>query len=200
MSETIQSILVFWFGNSSSTLTICAEKEPMWWSKNPDIDREITDRFETITLAIADGRLSEWQASPPGLLASIIALDQFPRNMYRGTAKSFAFDSMALGFANTMIENKWDQELHRAYRGFAYMPFEHSEDLHDQYRCVSLFRKLSELAPEEEREKFGAWVQFAIRHMEIIERFGRFPHRNQILERQSTVEEDEFLQQPNSSF
>ncbi|MCY3767778.1 MAG: DUF924 domain-containing protein [Gammaproteobacteria bacterium] len=200
MSETIESILVFWFGNSSNTLEICSEKEPMWWSKNPEIDREITGRFETVTLAIAAGRLGEWQASPPGLLASIIALDQFPRNMYRGTAKSFAFDSMALGFANTMIGNGWDKELHRAYRGFSYMPFEHSEDIRDQRQCVSLFRQLHGLAPEEEKDKFGAWVQFAIRHMEIIERFGRFPHRNPILERPSTGEEDEFLRQPNSSF
>jgi len=196
----IAEILYFWFGEGRTTLEVCAEKNPLWWSKNQEVDAEIRERFADVTEDVNNGVLDHWQQDAEGILASIIALDQFPRNMFRGTAKSFAFDTLAREFAQKALEQGMDAQLIPVRRVFLYMPFEHSEDINDQDLCVNLFRQLLDQATTEERQQFADWLDFAERHREIIRRFGRFPHRNEILERPSTAEEREFLTRPGSSF
>ncbi len=200
MVETIDSILTFWFGHGVTAKEISDERQAVWFGKNDDVDLEIRTRFESVTRAVFDGRLDHWRETPRGMLASIICCDQFPRNMYRGRAESFAFDAAALAMAEEMVAAGTHLELQPIQRVFAYLPFEHSEDLAMQDKSMELFGALAEQADPEDREMFGINLDFARRHLEIIERFGRFPHRNAILGRESTDEETEFLTQPGSSF
>ena len=198
--ETIDSILTFWFGHGVTAGEINSDRAAVWWGKNDDVDREIRTRFEPVTRAVFEGRLDRWRESPRGMLASIICCDQFPRNMYRGRAESFAFDAAALAMAERMVDTGTHRELQPIQRVFAYLPFEHSEDLAMQDKSMELYGALVEQADPGEREVFETGLDFARRHREIIERFGRFPHRNGILGRESTEEEAEFLTQPGSSF
>ena len=140
------------------------------------------------------------RTSPSGLLASIICLDQFPRNMYRETPQSFAYDSAALDLAKRLRQLNWDQQLPAVYRVFAYMPYEHSEELAMQDIMVHLLDDLRKQVASSEREVFDGFYQFGIQHQKVIQRFGRFPHRNAILGRESSDEEKVFLSQPGSSF
>jgi len=135
------------------------------------------------------GELERWGSTPLAALALIVVLDQFPRNMFRGTARAFSTDSQALAAARGALERGLDQVLSPAERTFVYMPFEHAEDLAAQRRALALFEALD---PND--------MEYARRHHEIIARFGRFPHRNAVLGRESTPEEIEFLKQPGSSF
>lgn len=137
------------------------------------------------------GRLDAWAESIDGALALVIALDQFPRNMFRGTPRAFAADAKAREIADQAISRGFDRVLLPPKRGFLYLPFEHSEKLEDQKRCVALFEAAGDDADG---------LLWAVKHLRIIERFGRFPHRNRILGRESTPEEIEFLTQPDSSF
>ena len=200
MKETIDSILTFWFGNGTVTTEVVAEKKKLWWGKDEEVDQEITRRFRAVVQEVFEGRLDHWRETPNGLLASIICCDQFSRNMYRGTARAFEFDSVALGMAEQMVATGEDMELSEIQRVFAYLPFEHSEEVAKQTKSIELFTALLEGAKESEREIFSDYLQFARRHFEIIERFGRFPHRNVILGRDSSEAEIAFLEQPGSSF
>jgi uncharacterized protein (DUF924 family) len=137
----------------------------------------------------ARGELERWQATPLASLALTLVLDQFPRNIFRGEARAFSSDSLALAAARSMVALEFDRLLSPVERTFAYLPFEHAEDLAAQRRSLALFQALD---PEH--------IGDARRHYEIIARFGRFPHRNAILGRESTAEEAEFLGQPGSSF
>jgi len=136
----------------------------------------------------------DWQQTPHSGLALIVLLDQFPRNMFRGDPRAFATDPLAREVATHLIQHNLDQQLLPVERSFVYMPFMHSEVLADQQRSVTLFRQLAQERP------YLNSVSYALKHQEIIERFGRFPHRNAVLGRSSTPEEVEFLQQPGSSF
>ncbi|MBX2868522.1 MAG: DUF924 domain-containing protein [Acidiferrobacterales bacterium] len=200
MNETIDSVLRYWFGESQIPVEINAQKKALWWSKNSEVDAEIEDRFSDLVDAVACGELDHWSESASGLLASIICTDQFPRNMYRGQSKSFSYDKIALGFARQAVAMRLDQQLPTIKRLFVYMPFEHSENLIDQEQAVSLMHALMDHAVEDETEMFRGFVRFAERHHEIIAEFGRFPHRNEILGRESTPKELAFLEQPGSSF
>ncbi len=198
--ETTDSILEFWFGGHTSNREINDHKKSLWWSKNDQADQQIKERFESISNAVYRGEKPEMQRSARGLLASIICLDQFPRNMYRGTARSFAFDQVALRLAIEMVDKAWDQTLPPIYRLFAWLPFEHSEDIAMQDKSVMLYDNLRKSVEPDERDMFDEYYRFAYRHFEIIDRFGRYPHRNRILGRESTAEELAFLSQPGSSF
>ncbi len=200
MNETIDSVIRYWFGESQTSAEINAQKKALWWSKNPEVDAEIDERFSDLVDAVASGKLDHWNESASGLLASIICTDQFPRNIYRGQSKSFAYDRFALGLANQAVAMNLDQQLPLIKRLFVYMPFEHSEELSEQERAVSLMQTLVDQAEESEKEIFLGFVRFAEKHHEIIEEFGRFPHRNEILGRESTPEELAFLEKPGSSF
>ncbi len=200
MQETIDSILTFWFGKGTTPAEIAADMGKLWFGKDDDVDREIEDRFKVVSQAVFDGDLDHWRESPKGLLASIICCDQFPRNIYRDTPKAFAYDAVALGMAEQMVATGADQELGPVQRVFAYLPYEHSESIECQDKSMALFAALLESSTTDSRELFENYLDYARRHRDIIVRFGRFPHRNGILGRESTDEEKAFLEQPGSSF
>ena len=173
----------------------------MWWSKDSDVDKEITQRFESVINQVSRGMLADWQNTPKGLLALILSTDQFPRNMYRHSARSFDYDKLAIGFANTLLSNGWEKQLRVIERVFCFLPFEHSENMADQNRSVALYEALvGQGETEKENEIIRGYLAFAEKHRDFIQRFGRFPHRNAILHRESTSEELDFLSQPGSSF
>ena len=190
--STPGEILDFWFGREGEEGY--GEFREAWFIKDSEFDREVRDRFEGAYEEAAAGKLDHWKDEAWSCLALIILLDQFPRNMFRGDPKTYAADDKALEAARHAVEHAYDRELPPYGRLFVYLPFEHSEDLEDQRSSVELFR---ELAAEMRSEDL---LGYAVRHLEIIERFGRFPHRNEILGRATTPEEAEFLRGPNSSF
>ena len=199
--QMIDIVLDYWFGDQSDLGLISDAKAGLWWGKSEQTDDDIRQRFGSLPDEILNGGLQDWQESPRGMMALVICTDQFPRNIFRDTPKAFSFDSVAIGFARTMLERHWHLELRSIERVFLYLPFEHSEDLADQNLAVALFRELLESADGDKEAKImNGFCDFAIKHQVIIERFGRFPHRNAILGRQSTPEEIEFLTQPGSSF
>lgn len=190
--NTPGEILDFWFGREGEEGY--GEFREAWFTKDPEFDREVRDRFEGAYEEAAAGRLEHWKDEARSCLALIILLDQFTRNMFRGEPKTYATDDKALEAARHAVEHAYDRELTPYGRLFVYLPFEHSEDLEDQRFSVELFRGLAaEMGSED-------LLDYAVRHLEIIERFGRFPHRNEILGRATTPEEAEFLRGPDSSF
>lgn len=188
----VNEILNFWFGQTGEAEY--GKSRKVWFVKDSKFDTEVQERFQADYELAATGRLKDWEGSAPGCLALILLLDQFSRNMFRGTPKAFAADPQALSLAKHAIAQGFDQELLPVQRWFVYLPFEHSENLADQHQAVSLFRQISN-----ELDSTDA-LEYAIKHLQVIERFGRFPHRNRILGRVSTPEEEDFLSQPGSSF
>lgn len=198
--QSIESILGHWFGASTDEAGVIRDQSALWWKKNPRVDAEIRQRFEATLAAEMRDELESWGNDPRGQLARILLCDQFPRNMYRDTAKSFAFDVRARDLARVALDRGQDQRLRAVERVFVYLPFEHSEARQDQALSVRLFASLAgEVAPAL-KPSFQYFLDFARKHKAIIDRFGRFPHRNAILGRASTPEEIEFLKHPGSSF
>jgi len=189
-----QDVLDFWFGAPASATDGQSRRE--WFVKDEAFDAQIRARFgETIDQAIAGG-LREWDAEgPQGILARILVLDQFTRNAWRGTPRAFDGDALALAASRQLADSGAHATLPPHQRAFSYMPFEHAEDAFMQERAVVLFTALSV-----QHRGFDDMLDYARRHRDIIARFGRFPHRNEILGRDSTPEELEFLRQPGSSF
>ncbi|MFQ5954810.1 MAG: DUF924 family protein [Kiloniellales bacterium] len=177
----VAEILDFWFA---------LEAEARWFETDAAFDQEIGERFRADYERAAGGGLADWQSSPEGVLALILLLDQFPRNMFRGTARAFATDDAAAEVAERAIADGFDHGLSAAQCRFLYMPFQHSESLARQRRSVELFRRLN--LPKS--------LDYAERHLRVIERFGRFPHRNKTLGRTSTPEEEAFLAGPNAPY
>lgn len=198
--ETADAIHEFWFGTNADDVKAADQKKKLWWSKDTAIDDIIAQRFEKTTLATVDGSLSSWKSTSRGLLAFILLTDQFPRNMYRGTSNAFAYDHIALQLCKQALEQGVDQLLRTIERVFVYLPLEHSESIADQERAVQLFKQLASDVPPSQKSTFDGFHQFAIRHRDIIARFGRFPHRNEMLGRTSTEEEIAFLKTAGSSF
>ncbi len=198
--ETPASVLAFWFGSEISDGTVAQAQSALWWQKNPATDDAIRARFAGWTAQAASGALDAWRATPQGLLALIVLTDQFPRNMYRGTPQSFAFDALALGLCREGLARGADRQLRPIERVFFYLPLEHSEVLADQQQAVQNMGALAAAVPADQRAPFEGFADYARRHQAVIARFGRFPHRNAILGRSSTPQEREFLQQPGSSF
>lgn len=196
----IEDVLEFWFGRGRTAREVVDEKGTLWWSKNDSLDQAITLRFAATSAAVASGELTRWAESPRGLLASIICTDQFPRNMHRDAPQAFSCDPIALDLAKRCVDGGAARRLRPILRVFAYLPFEHSEELDEQVRAVALYRELAASVDQDETELFNHHLDFARRHHDIIERFGRFPHRNRVLGRPSTDEERAFLEQPDSSF
>lgn len=200
MLEKVNEILHFWFGTDKQNYLANAA---MWWKGTPELDIEISERFAKVHHLAATGQLQAWLNQPQSCLAFIILLDQFSRHIYRDTPLAFAQDKLARAAFIRGKEHKLDKELHIVQRQFFYMPLEHSEDLSDQKLCLALMKQLTHEARECEPQYLQAMEQaydYAQRHYDIIQLFGRFPHRNEILERESTQEELVFLNLPNSSF
>jgi len=192
-----KAILDFWFGEATDP--DYGRYRKAWFVKDVAFDEQIRQQFLADTQAAAAGAYDDWKSQQPSVVALVLLLDQFPRNLYRGQPRSFAADSQALVLAQNLVEDRGDRHLIPAHRFFAYLPFEHSEDMQHQNRCVALMEELVGDFPDLDKG-FKSGLDYAIRHREVIERFGRFPHRNQILGRQSTSAELAFLQQPGSSF
>jgi uncharacterized protein (DUF924 family) len=190
-------ILAFWFGELDAAGKADADHSARWWRKDPTFDETIRARFEGEHRAIDAGEREDWLADPRGRVAYVVALDQFSRNMFRGTPAMFASDARALAAAKSGVAAGEDAQLPHAMRYFLYMPYMHSEALEDQEACVELFRRLD---PVKDGAEKGQAERYAEQHRDIVARFGRFPHRNAILGRASTPAEAEFLTQPGSSF
>lgn len=184
------AVLEFWLGPQDQRGRNRAE----WFRKDPAFDESIRGRFLGLVESAAGGELDAWQEQSESCLALLILLDQFPRNLFRGEARAFAADARARSVARHAIAQGFDQQWHPVERIFAYLPLEHSEDLQDQEDCLALMKAL---AVYPETKDFHIWAD---KHRVIIERFGRFPHRNAALGRESTAEEIEFLKQPGSGF
>ena len=163
MEPWVREVLDFWFGL----------RPEQWWKADPDLDADIRERFLELWEEQAQRPVTDLVRSPEAALAAVVLFDQFPRNMFRGHADSFATDHMALAVARSAVDAGYDEQLPERERGILYMPFQHSEDLEDQRRSVALFTALGD----------DCQLDFARKHLEVIERFGRFPHRNKILGR-----------------
>ncbi|MEP6607273.1 MAG: DUF924 family protein [Burkholderiaceae bacterium] len=185
------AVLDFWFGTSDDAHF--GEPRAVWFSKSDATDQQIRRQFGTTVEAALREELHAWTATSRGTLALIVMLDQFTRNIYRETVRAFAGDPAALRLASTMVDRGDDRKLRLVERWFAYMPFQHSEFLVDQHESLRLFRQL-------ELDGLSEPLPWAVKHLEIIDRFGRFPHRNSIMGRVSTDAELEFLQSQGSRF
>ncbi len=189
----IDAILDFWFGRPGDAGY--GGKREIWFEKSDDFDAAIRENFMADYEAAEAGQLDPMQRTARGALALVILLDQFPRNMFRGDPRAFATDAQAREVAGAAIACGFDKALTPVERRFFYLPFEHGENPADQARCAQYMRE--HLPPDAERD---ASIEYARHHRVIIERFGRFPHRNAALGRTSTAEEIAFLDEPNSSF
>ena len=186
-------ILAFWFGRPGEPGF--GQPRSEWFRKDAAFDDQIRSRFLPGVEAALAGELTAWADERQGLLAMLILLDQFPRNLFRGEAKAFAGDPRARSLAESALAKGWDKDLSAVEKLFVYLPFEHSEALADQERSVALFSALA--AGHSGCEGF---LDYAYRHHEVIARFGRFPHRNAALGRLSTPDEAGYLAQPGSGF
>jgi len=189
------AILEYWFGELDSEGLPQRATEQRWFSADHRVDAEIRARFEADLRNASAGRLNVWEADAHGALALVILFDQFPRNMYRGTPRAFLFDEHARAVARRAIERGHEQALQPIERVFLYMPFEHGEDLAVQDESVHRFGQLVEAVPESQRERFREYLGHAEQHREVIARFGRFPHRNEVLGRETTEEEQQYLEE-----
>ncbi|MGR8946957.1 MAG: DUF924 family protein [Gammaproteobacteria bacterium] len=193
MSLSHEEVITFWFGEPDGGDERLLEMSKRWFKKDKTFDDEIRARFGHLPAAADNGELQPWLGTAEGQLAMIICLDQFPRNIYRNSASAFAHDSSALSTAIHAVDNGIHQKLHPLKAVFLYLPFEHSEDLEHQKRCVDGLEELAEKADSFWKDKIKDFRRYAIAHYKIIEKFGRFPHRNEILNRESTADEREFL-------
>ena len=187
------AVLDFWFGRPGEPDHLRPREQ--WFRKDPAFDAQIAQRFGPLLAEALRGGLAHWAAPPRSALAQIVVLDQFTRNAHRGSATMFAGDALALAAARALVDSGAERTLPGVMRQFAYLPFEHAEDRAEQQRAMALFTQL-----EADEPALAGLLEWARKHQEIIERFGRFPHRNALLGRASTPEEAEFLKQPGSAF
>lgn len=193
------AVLEFWFGHADPSAPV-EPRMDLWFGGAAEQDDLIRARFGATHDAASRGRLDAWRETPAGRLAWVIVLDQFSRQLHRGAAAAFANDAAALASATEALERGWDREMGFFQRAFLYLPFEHSEDLAVQVRSVELFRRLRDEAPPQLKSFGETMLDFAEQHHALIQRFGRFPHRNDDLSRTTTVEEFQFLLSPGGGY
>lgn len=189
---TAQSILEFWYGETEVT-ALSFNNRPLWFQKDAEFDQLVKTRFEETVIRAGSGELQDWLEAPASALALVLLLDQFPRNIYRGSGQSFAYDSQALQVAETMVSKGWDRTVAMAGRFFIYLCYVHSEDRNVQGKALELAEKMIELAPADQQDRALSFKESVKKHYVIIEQFGRYPHRNALLGRLSTAEEQAFL-------
>jgi uncharacterized protein (DUF924 family) len=188
----MQDVLAFWFADGPDAF------REAWFTKNPAFDEAIRARFGALVTPAREGALDGWAATPEGALALFLVLDQFPRNLHRGSAEAFASDAHALDLARRcVIGQRMDLVLTPTQRVFLYLPFEHAEEMAAQDQSVALFEGLRD-HPAHARP--DGTIDYAWRHRAVIARFGRFPHRNAVLGRESTPAELTYLAQPGAGF
>ncbi|MCB0325977.1 MAG: DUF924 domain-containing protein [Bdellovibrionales bacterium] len=196
-----ESIHEYWFGPEIlSSPEYFKERGNLWFGKNEDVDQYIREHFAPMLKSYEEISQIELPSDPKQFISTIILLDQMTRNAFRGQEKMYHFDPIVLDFSKRGISKHLDQDLHCLERAFCYLPLEHSEKLEDQTQCVELYATLHEQCPSEYKEYMASMLEYAHKHKVIVERFGRFPHRNEILVRESTKEEILFLQEKGSSF
>ncbi len=198
-----QDVFGFWFfpGYAEELVRVLSQGRRLWWhSKDSEVDGRIAALFTDDLARASRGLYDDWLESARGTLAFLILVDQFPRHIYRNDARAFDFDSLALATCSKGIARGFDKELEPIQRYFFYLPFMHGEAIDVQRRSVVLYDELYRTAPQDLKVGVGLVRDAAHRHHEIIERFGRFPHRNAALSRATTPEEEEFLKEPHSSF
>ncbi len=183
-------VLDFWFGDNPLRVL---DQQDKWFKRDERFDEEIRTQFAGMVADASTGAFDDWAKTARGALALVILLDQFPRNLFRGDARSYEADPHARRIAEIAIEHGLDQQLSAVERAFLYLPFEHSEDVDAQRRSVRLFENLINEALPEEKAYVTQALSFALVHRDIIERFGRFPHRNDVLGRASQRDEIDFL-------
>jgi uncharacterized protein (DUF924 family) len=189
LPDRAAALLDFWFGPPGDPGR--EQHRPIWFRGTPEFDAALREAFLADYEAAAAGRLADWEASAEGALALVLLLDQVPRNIFRAAPRAYATDAVARAAADRALGRGFDRTVPAAWRLFFYMPFHHSEDLADQRRSVALSARL----PQRNPDRRGSLRRYGRSYVEVIERFGRFPHRNVILGRQSTAEEIEFLQE-----
>jgi len=193
MNKEINKILDFWFGEIKDGFTK-ESRGKLWYMGDEKIDNQIKDLFGNLILKAANKELEVWKETAKGRLALIILLDQFTRNVYRKTEKAFAYDKYAIELCKEGLRLKHDEELCFVHRMFFYHPLHHSENLEDQKLNVKLVEQLKQEVPEQNKKKVESFLKYAKQHCDIIKKFGRFPHRNEVLGRESTKEELEYLE------
>lgn len=194
---TWQDVLDFWIGQHNIP---SPGQQKIWFAQSDELDQDIKSRFGKLVEQALAGGLQEWRESPQSCLALIILLDQFCRNIFRGSPMAFAGDHFALTYTKELIQLKQDLQLSAFERVFCYIPFEHAESLIEQNSAVELFTRLEEDAPAGHLEKFKGFTQFAHIHKDIIEKFYRFPHRNDVMGRISTEAELNYIQDGGHTF
>lgn len=190
---TAETVLEFWFGAEGISESDQEHLARRWFARDDAFDAEIRRRFGALVDPAMAGDLDVWARTPRGRLALLLLLDQFPRNLYRDTPAAFAGDCAAQRHALEGIARGDDLALAPGYRPFCYLPLEHAEDLTLQRRCVALFAALAADDASVPRERYQMYLDYARRHLDVIERFGRFPHRNRILGRTTSPEEQAYL-------
>lgn len=200
MQAPWQELLNWWFGQGSSATAIAAEKQQLWFGYRAQQDAEARERFGELVEQALNGELQDWAELPEGWLALILLLDQLPRMIHRQTPRAFAGDERAQQLVRDGLAHGGDMLLAPIQRVFIYLVLEHAENLAVQDLAVAHFSALRDIADEQEQPLFLGFLDYAERHREVISRFGRFPHRNAILGRESSDTEQLFLEQPGSSF
>ncbi len=189
----IENILTFWFREHALSAPQIDRRMDVWFGEDETFDREIIEQFSDDVEKASNGELDHWATQPRGRLALILLLDQFRRNIYRGTADAFSKDRLALKLCVEGAMEKKDEGLTAIQRVFFYMPLQHAESRKVQSKSVALFNRLAEAVSPTYRETFLTIAQFAELHHDIIDQFGRFPHRNSLLGRENTEAENEYL-------
>lgn len=193
-------LLRFWFGDEAYSAEHVGARSALWFGSDARFDQAIREGFGDWPERAEAGEFRAWEDSPRSALALVLTLDQLPRNLHRGDRRAFAFDPHALELALRCLDRGFDRELHPVEAVFLYLPLEHAEDIAMQNRCVDLFARVRERSPGELRENFGVFCSYAERHRAVIERFGRFPHRNEILDRVARAEETAWLRDGGDRF
>jgi uncharacterized protein (DUF924 family) len=197
--ETASGILEFWFGKLDQYGFASPSQEKLWFS-GQHADASIEQRFRDRVQQALDGGLEEWAAEPASLMALITLLDQFPRNIYRGKQQAYSGDRRALHLVNAGIASAIDRDMPAAWRMMFYLPLEHAEDLTAQNLCVAMYELLLAATPVARQSRVEDSLQWARRHRDIVARFGRFPHRNDVLKRKSTAAEIAWLHEGGDRF
>jgi uncharacterized protein (DUF924 family) len=193
-----EDIIEEWFGPGDDR-TVVDARSSRWFKKDPAFDAHLRDRYGALVDKAIKGPLPGWADTPAGAVAEVILLDQFTRNIHRGTARMYAGDVRALAAARAALERHADA-LRCVEQLFLWMPFEHAEDRAVQAECVAGVKALAAKAPADVADMFADFVDYAYKHQDVVEQFGRFPHRNAILGRENTAEEAAYLAQPGAGF
>lgn len=198
-TKILDEVYAYWIGTLAGPDDFPQEKSAIWFKRSDETDDHIRDNFGAALCEAADTEWNLDDLSRRQQVALIVLLDQFPRNIYRTSGDAFAYDSKALEIAKALIDSGW-QRFHYCEQCFVLLPLEHSEDIADQDLCVKLFAERAIAAPQALIESARGQLDFATKHRDLIRKFGRFPHRNELLGRQSTAEEEAFLKESGRGF